>query len=58
MTTMQIEGVLVTAEMIEGFLAIYVDTAEGDTLGVSSTGDASGFGGLKRPAGLVELPRQ
>ncbi len=54
MTTMQIEGVLVTAEMIEGFLAIYVDTAEGGWHSVSSTADASGWGGRNRPAGLVD----
>mgnify|MGYP003150785546 CR=1 FL=1 len=55
--TIQIGDFLVTAEMIEGFLAIYVDTAEGGWHSVSSTADASGWGGLKRPAGLVELSR-
>ena len=57
--TIQVGGFLVTVSLISGDRAvIYVDTAEGGWITVSSTADASGWGGLKRPAGLVELSRQ
>ena len=56
--TIQVGDFLVTAEVIDGFLALYVDTTEGEAISVCSTADASGWGGLKRPAGLVELSRQ
>ncbi len=53
--TIQVGDFLITISLIDGNrAAIYVDTTEGDALSVSSTADASGWGGRNRPAGLVD----